>query len=79
MKKHKRQVTVFNQKITPKQQEELLSSLALVTKLVKAMSTGFTCPTCDKFDDGYCNHFNDRIPEEHIKKGCDNWSDPIPF
>ena len=39
----------------------------------------FSCPGCEFFDDGFCTFHQDKIPKAHIAKGCDNWSDAIPF
>ena len=39
----------------------------------------FSCPGCEFFDNGFCTFHQDKIPKAHIAKGCDNWSDRIPF
>lgn len=65
--------------MTPADQEKALAALALVTKLVKGLNVSFSCPACDHFDNGYCEYFSDNVPKDHYQKGCDNWTDPIPF
>jgi hypothetical protein len=42
-------------------------------------SDAFTCPGCDHFNDGFCQLHGDKIPKSFLAKGCDQWSEALPF
>ena len=65
--------------MTPEDQRKAVEALELVMKLVKGLNVSFTCNACDNYNSGHCKHFDEIVPEEHRLKGCDNFSDPIPF
>lgn len=65
--------------VTPAEQKAFIDALDTLKGLVLKMQIGFTCPTCDNFDKGHCVYWNDKVPESQQPKGCDNWTDKVPF
>lgn len=68
--------------ISQAEQQAFLEALDTLRGLVLKMKIGFTCATCEHFDadkGGYCHYWNDIVPDMAQAKGCDNWSDLIPF
>lgn len=59
-----------------KYEQSLIKALEL---LGDSGSDCFTCPACDHFSEGFCRHYGDEIPDQVLAKGCDKWTEAIPF
>ncbi|MGI9301518.1 MAG: hypothetical protein ACR2RB_02265 [Gammaproteobacteria bacterium] len=45
-----------------------------------AMPLRHSCVMCEYYQEGFCKHWQDHIPPEHLDAGCDDWrEDLIPF
>jgi hypothetical protein len=57
--------------------------ISVIEKTIEALGGSatdfYTCPSCEFFNEGHCSYFDDKVPNSVWSKGCDNWSDRIPF
>ena len=65
--------------MTPAEEKLAEKIMLFVVEQIKEYRPAFNCKSCDSFDGGYCGHFGDNVPDHVIEKGCDAWSEQIPF
>lgn len=68
-----------DQIITPNDQKQVIAALESIIEIIKTMRVTFSCTSCEHYRNGFCDVYDDNVPESHVSKGCDKWSEPIPF
>ncbi len=73
-------------KVVPKalSKERIEATLELLDELREYVANApimDTCNSCDHFEkmSSHCDQWQSVVPEAHRLKGCEHWSDPIPF
>ncbi len=61
------------------QRERLIQSARLTLQHLEALPILTPCSSCAELLDGFCRHWQQAVPPEHIESGCAEWAEPIPF
>lgn len=59
--------------LTPLEQRQLVNLLQKATDTIAALPTETPCIACRQYRDGWCEKWQDDIPENMLKLGCEEW------